>query len=453
MKNQNLYKKDDLFKDEEEPIPEKYTPPINSPKKPKIKSRNQIKEIQIKSNTKSKSLNKFNKILNTTKNNNISQQLSRSQTTLNNINTYKFENFNRQNQYYKFQKTYLNLHPDINRTFIERMEFDVVKRHIKEKEINKLIDDNTIKIEEEKRAQTFHRLYKDANRRNEALDNLEKTKSVLDNNNDLSEKPLKKYSDEQWKKIYEERFKNYMEKIKEKNEIKIKKKLELKIKKENDEINLCKVHKANKKHIKEKANKMYTEALKREMKHKEKKMRLNNNKKHIYNNTDGINYSNKKSKKKNKESKYNFNNDSENENNYLNNKSNNISNYIIEKNSSNSQSMHDSKNIGKILDNFFLENNPENKNNNIKQISKIKMNNNNISNIGKEKKIKYNFFVEINKGQNYKNELDKLNSKDELNNNFNIDKIDNTNISDNTNKNLYIKEVSYIIEQFFLRKK
>ena len=270
MKNQNLYKKDDLFKDEEEPIPEKYTPPINSPKKPKIKSRNQIKEIQIKSNTKSKSLNKFNKILNTTKNNNISQ-LSRSQTTLNNINTYKFENFNRQNQYYKFQKTYLNLHPDINRTFIERMEFDVVKRHIKEKEINKLIDDNTIKIEEEKRAQTFHRLYKDANRRNEALDNLEKTKSVLDNNNDLSEKPLKKYSDEQWKKIYEERFKNYMEKIKEKNEIKIKKKLELKIKKENDEINLCKVHKANKKHIKEKANKMYTEALKREMKHKEKK--------------------------------------------------------------------------------------------------------------------------------------------------------------------------------------
>ena len=41
---------------------------------------------------------------------------------------------------------------------------------------------------------------------------------------------------------------------------------------------------------------MYTEALKREMKHKEKKMRLNNNKKHIYNNTDGINYSNKKSK-------------------------------------------------------------------------------------------------------------------------------------------------------------
>ena len=33
MKNQNLYKKGDLFKDEEEPIPEKYTTPINSPKK------------------------------------------------------------------------------------------------------------------------------------------------------------------------------------------------------------------------------------------------------------------------------------------------------------------------------------------------------------------------------------------------------------------------------------
>ena len=434
MKNHNIYKKDDLFKDEEEPIPEKYTPPINSPKKPKIKSRNEIKEIQIKSNTKSRSVNKINKLSNTTKYNNTSQ-LSRSQTTLNNINTYKFENFNRQNQFYEFQKTYLNLHPDINYTFIERMEFDVVKRHIKEKEINRLIDENTFRIEEEKRAQTFNRLYNDANRRNEAMDNLEKMKNELCSNDASIEKPIKKYSDEQWKKIYNERFKTYMEKIKEKNDIKIKKKLELEIKKENDEINLCRVQKASKKHIKEKSNKMYNEAIKRKMKNKEKSMRLNNDKN--ISEIDEVNYSNKKYKKKIKESVYDFNGE-KNEINNLNNKSIDITNYFIEKNPSNVQSIKESKNMGKITLSFGLENEQENNDNN--------------NDIDKDKEIIYNFFGERNKEKNYKNEFDNLNNQKELYNDFNNNKID-TNISDDINNNLYIKEVSYIIDQFFLRKK
>ena len=60
MKNQNLYKKDDLFKDEEEPIPEKYTPPIKSPKLFQKKSRNS----KNKSNIKSKSINNSNKQIN-----------------------------------------------------------------------------------------------------------------------------------------------------------------------------------------------------------------------------------------------------------------------------------------------------------------------------------------------------------------------------------------------------
>ena len=279
------------------------------------------------------------------------------------------------------------------------MEFDSYKRKIKEKEINKLIGENTLKIEEEKRAQTFTRLFNDANRRNEAMDNLEKMKNILNNNNAINEEALKKYSDEQWKKIYDERFKTYMEKIKEKNDVKAKNNLELKLKKENDEINLCKVKKASKKHIEEHSNKMYTEALKRKMKNKEKLMRLKNDK-NIFDTNDGIDYSNTKYKKKIKESPYNF-NDDENENNFVNNKSIDLSNYIIEKNSSHVQSIQESKNIGKIMDNFELENNQEsNENSNINLIGNMIIKNNNINEIGKEKKIQYNFFEEQYKEQN-----------------------------------------------------
>jgi len=308
MKNQVLYKKDDLFIDEEEPIPEKYTPPINSPKLFPKKSRNPKNKL----NVKSKSINSSNKQINSTKTNNISY-ISQAKTSINNKDLYKYENFDIQNQYYKWQKTYLNLHPDINNPFIERMEFDSYKRNIKEKEINKLIGENTLRIEEEKRAQTFTRLFNDANRRNEAMDNLEKMKNILNNNNSIAEEPLKKYSDEQWKKIYDERFKTYMEKIKEKNDVKVKNNLELKLKKEKDEINLCKVKTASKKHIKEHSNKMYIEALKRKVKNKEKLMRLKNEQNN-YDANDEIDYSNKKYKKKIKESPYNF-NDDENENN------------------------------------------------------------------------------------------------------------------------------------------
>ena len=377
MKNQVLYKKDDLFIDEEEPIPEKYTPPINSPKLFPKKSRNPKNKL----NVKSKSINSSNKQINSTKTNNISY-ISQAKTSINNKDLYKYENFDIQNQYYKWQKTYLNLHPDINNPFIERMEFDSYKRNIKEKEINKLIGENTLRIEEEKRAQTFTRLFNDANRRNEAMDNLEKMKNILNNNNSIAEEPLKKYSDEQWKKIYDERFKTYMEKIKEKNDVKVKNNLELKLKKEKDEINLCKVKTASKKHIKEHSNKMYIEALKRKVKNKEKLMRLKNEQ----NNNDANDEINKKYKKKIKESPYNF-NDDENENNYVN-KSIDISNYIIEKNSSHVQSIQESKNIGKIMDNFELENNQQtSENNNINRICNMIIKNNNINEIGKEKKL------------------------------------------------------------------
>mgnify|MGYP006916135211 CR=1 FL=1 len=399
-----------------------------------------IKEIHTKSNIKPKTRSKISNLLNPTNSNNNISHLSRAKTTINNIDSNKYEKFNIQSQRYNFQKTYLYLHPDINNSFIKRMEFDVYKRHIKEKEINKLIEINKLKIEEEERNKTFNRLINDANRRNEAMDNLEKVKNILNNNN-IIEEPSKKYSDEQWKKIYEERFKKYLEKINQKKEKKIKSKLESEIKKENEEISLCKVKKASRKHIEKESNKMYKEAMKRTMKKKEKLMKLKNNK-YNYEIEDEFELENNKKRytKKIKESPYNFKDDE-----FSNNKSIDISNYILEKISSFVPSNQESKNIEKIIDNSSYENNK----NNINKKEKTKNNNNNEN----EKKIKHNFFEEEQKDQNIKKDINLLNNKDNLYNNFLYDKMDNISNSEDVDENIYHNEVRYIIDQFFLRNK
>lgn len=433
MNQKNLYKKDDIINEEEEPIPEKYSPSKKTSKILFNKS-----EILSKSNKKPKTKNKMSKLLNST-NNNISH-ITRAKTTINNLDTSKFENFNIQNQLYAWQKTYLCLHPDIDNSFMKRMEFDVYKRKIKEKEINKLIEDNKLKIEEEQRTKAFNRLYKDANRRIEAMGNLEKVKSILNNNNIISEEPLKKYSDEQWKKIYEERFKNYMEKINQKKEKNIKINIEQKIKRENDEVNLCKVKKASKKHIEKEMNKLYTEGMKRKMKTKVKMMRLKNNNKYIFEDEDNKeDYDAKKYKKKIKEKPYNFINDDNSKN-----KSIDISNYIIEKNSNSIQSVHESKNTRKILENSSSNHYKENNNKNDDMNKSIEDENIN------QKKIKYNFFDEEQKKQKFSFEIDKNKQLNYINNIKSVN-INNNNKIEDMNKKLYNNEISYIIDQFFLR--
>ena len=443
MNQKACYKKEGLFIEEEEPIPEKYVPhkKISKITLKQSSSQNNI-HIQAKSNKKPSQKCRISNLINPT----ISH-ISRAKTTINNIDSSKYENFNVQNQRYNFQKTYLYLHPDINHSFMKRMEFDVYKRHIKEKELDKLIEENKIKIEEEERIKTFNHLIQDANRRIEAMSNLEKMKNIL-NNNDITEQPLKKYTDEQWKKIYDERFKAYLEKVKEKKENKLKNILEQKIKEENDEINLCKVKKASKQHIEKQSNKMYKEAIKMKMKQKEKIMKLKNNKKNKYIFVDEIEYefsNKKKSNKKKNEKIYTFNDE---ENLFI--KSNDISNCIIDKTSSCIQSIKESKNLEKLLEDSEKDINKNNKDDNKKEKSNDEFNESDkIKFSEKIQKIKYNFFEEEQKDN--KNEINELNNnKENINNNK--DKINNNmnNLKD-LNNNIYKKEVSYIIDQFFLR--
>lgn len=115
---------------------------------------------------------------------------------------------------YDFLKDYSYLHINKDEEFLQRMQFDIYKRQLKEDRINKLVDQNKIKIDEDERIKTFNRLIEDANRRLEAQENMENMKNKLEE--DITAGPHKKYSQEEWKEIYNKRFKNYADSIKKK---------------------------------------------------------------------------------------------------------------------------------------------------------------------------------------------------------------------------------------------
>ena len=154
------------------------------------------------------------------------------------------------------------------------MQFDIYKRQLKEEKINKLVERNKVKMDEEERIKAFNRLIIDANRRIEAQENLENMKDKLEE--DITSGPQKKYTDQEWKEIYDKRFKNYMENINKKKEENIKQQQMKKINDENEEINLCPTKKASKKTIEKNVQRMYDEAKKRKIKMDEKLSRINN---------------------------------------------------------------------------------------------------------------------------------------------------------------------------------
>jgi len=186
----------------------------------------------------------------------------------------KFENHNIQNLAYALVKDYNQLHIDKENDFMERMKFDIYKRQIRDDRINKLIEQNKMKIDEEERIKAFNRLIEDANRRIEAQENLESMKNKLED--DLINPNTKKYNQNEWKEIYHNRFKKYNERVNDKIEKMKKEKSEIVKQKEEEELKLCPTKKASKKHIEEASKRMYDEAIKRKLKMEEKKSRINN---------------------------------------------------------------------------------------------------------------------------------------------------------------------------------
>jgi hypothetical protein len=84
---------------------------------------------------------------------------------------------------------------------MKRMLLDVFIRQTKEERLNKLVEKSKVKMDESERIKTFNRLIEDANRRMDALDNMEYLKNKLDEH-----APGKKYTTEDWNQIYDQRL-------------------------------------------------------------------------------------------------------------------------------------------------------------------------------------------------------------------------------------------------------
>ena len=133
----------------------------------------------------------------------------------------KYERYNTEQMRYNLMKEYSNIKPKKENGFLKRMKFYSLKRKKNQEKINKLIEENKVKINKIEIDKTFNRLINDANRRiiqkKEEIKNKELEEEINKENNYI------KYNDEEWNKIYEERFKEYEEYKKKKLEIEIEK--------------------------------------------------------------------------------------------------------------------------------------------------------------------------------------------------------------------------------------
>ena len=215
---------------------------ISNEEQPDLKREQEQKEKNDDDISENKPIEKISNISKPTINN-----VSINKTCSINNNTSFYENFDIEQLTYSIMKNYSQLKISKDENFMERMKFDIYKRQIKEERVNKLVEQNKIKIEEEERIKAFNRLIEDANRRIEAQENLELMKNKLEE--DLTKPPEKKYTQEEWENIYKERFIAFLEEVNRKNQERIKEKREMERKEEQEEIELCKVKKASQKEI------------------------------------------------------------------------------------------------------------------------------------------------------------------------------------------------------------
>ena len=140
--------------------------------------------------------------MNKSSNININTNLRSNCSLVNNQNLKDFSQYDIQKLSYQLIKEYSHLKIDKNERFMERMLFDIYKRQSKDDRLNKMIDKNSIKMDESERIKAFNRLIEDANRRMDVFENIEQMKTQLE------DKPVsdKKYKEEDWNEVYKERY-------------------------------------------------------------------------------------------------------------------------------------------------------------------------------------------------------------------------------------------------------
>jgi hypothetical protein len=85
---------------------------------------------------------------------------------------------------------------------MKRMKFDIFKRHTKNDRLEKLIENNKIKIEETQKTKIFNRLIDDANRRIEANYKIQEFNINFNSNPNAN---AKKINEKDWNDIYKTR--------------------------------------------------------------------------------------------------------------------------------------------------------------------------------------------------------------------------------------------------------
>ena len=126
-------------------------------------------------------------INNAMKNKNIGKNIQKRfipvKDNLVNYDNTKFDKYDTQRIRYELMRDYSNLRPNIQNGFLQRMQFDSLKRKNKNEMVNELVEKNKYKMNEPEIKKVFNRLNNDANRR--IIE--KKQKEILDYESDLKE--------------------------------------------------------------------------------------------------------------------------------------------------------------------------------------------------------------------------------------------------------------------------
>ena len=270
---------------------------------------------------------------------NFQKRFSPIKDNLINFDNSKFAKYDTEQIRYGLIKDYSNIRPNKDDKFLQRMQFESLKRKNQAEKINELAEKSKPKIDESELKETFNRLVDDANRRfiqkqgiNDIDKEKEKDKDIGFNN--LENSSPKKYNEEEWNEIYNKRFKDYDEYKKKRLEIKREKEKIEKMIEEEEQLKLYRVKKIPVGKIRENSQRLYDEAKKREV-IKKRKMTVPKSAKNYSLNKDNLFLNSfndeedaSKYMKSYKSEIYNFlgNNDKKNNNNNLNYDYNNYNN-------------------------------------------------------------------------------------------------------------------------------
>jgi len=228
-----------------------------------------------------------------------------------NPNDNHFNQYDIQQMTYDLVKEYSHLKINNDEDFMKRMLFDIFKRQTKEERMEKLLENNKVKMNEVERIKTFNRLIEDANRRLEAQENMEAMKNKILEQEMIGMNSGKKITQEEWEEIYMERFLRYKVHQEQWRQDKFVEKTIQEKKKEDEIIGAVKTKKVSQQSIDQSVKRMYDEAVRRKIKLDEtikKKKEENGDENEIKNSNDedDRDLTPTKFKKTKKQQKYNF---------------------------------------------------------------------------------------------------------------------------------------------------